>query len=410
MWVEVSTWVALLPTFFITVGGGIKIHYANIAFGLTAMAGDSPTQIAVRLGGLLLILMVMSTRLGEIWRICCKAPFLLLMPLLAFVSVFWSQSPEQTLMQTASLVLTTLFAVYLYVRFPGDRLVSFLAFAAAIALLACTFAVLFFPDTGIDAFQQDAWRGIFSQRNNCAVYCVCFLVIGLHYRARHLAGYILRGTVLFLAVLFIVMSGSRTGWLVATFAVGITCGLQIIQRMPWRDRLLTLMALSVPAGVVILLVSAHLNELLGIIGKDPTMSQRTVIWLTVLAPIAKHPLLGYGYSAFWLGMVGESANIILVTGWAENQAQNGYLDVMLQLGLLGLLPFVWMLVRGLVQAARALNPLNTAAVQMATVLLLVVIVENVGESGFLAPINIIWFYTQLALLVLHRSKKLAEAA
>jgi len=311
-------------------------------------------------------------------------------------------------LEAATLALTTLFAVYLYVRFPGDQLISFLAGAAAVALLACTFVVVFFPDIGIDSSQQDSWRGVFSQRNNCAVYCVCFLVIGLHYRARHLAQYVLRTTILFLAALFIVMSGSRTGWLVSVFAVIATYVLRLIRRIAWQSRLLLLMALTIPVGVAILQVAAHLNELLGLLGKDPTITQRTIIWATLLSPIAKHPFVGYGYSAFWLGLVGESANTVLVTGWAENQAQSGYFDVMLQFGLLGLVPLVWMLGRGLVQAARALNPRDLAPVQLATVLLLVLMVENVGESGFLAPINILWFYTLLALLILDRSRNRAE--
>ena len=82
---------------------------------------------------------------------------------------------------------------------------------------------------------------------------------------------------------------------------------------------------------------------------------------------------------------------------------------MLQLGLLGLVPLVWMLGRGLTQAARALNPLNTAAIQLATVLLLVLIVENFGESGFLEPINPRWFYSLLALLILEGSRNREEA-
>jgi O-antigen ligase len=408
LWANVSTWFALFITLFITVGGGIKLNYAPIALALTAMAGNSIKQIAIRLCCLFLMLLMVSTRSRVIWNACLNARFFLVLPILAFASVLWSQSPALTLLEAATLALTTLFAVYLYVRFPGDQLISFLTGAAAVALLACTFVVVFFPNIGVDALQEDSWRGVFSQRNNCAVYCVCFLVIGLHYRARHLAQYFLRATVLLLALLFIVMSGSRTGWLVTVFAVGVTFGLRLIQRMPWRVRLLFLMTLTIPAGAVILLVAAHLNELLGLIGKDPTLSQRTIIWLTVLSPIAKHPFVGYGYSAFWLGLAGESANTVLITGWAENQAQSGYLDVMLQLGLLGLIPLVWMLGRGLIQASRALNPRNTAATQAATVLLLVLIVENVGESGFVAPLNILWFYTLLALLILDRSRKPAE--
>jgi O-antigen ligase len=280
---------------------------------------------------------------------------------------------------------------------------------AAIALLASAFAVLFFRAIGIDSLQQDSWRGVFSQRNNCAVYCVCFFVIGLHYRSRDMAEHVLRITVFSLALLFIVMSGSRTGWLNMPLALGISCGVRFIQRMQWRDRILSVMALAVPAGAITLLTAAHLDELLGSIGKDPTISQRTIIWLTVLVPIAKHPIIGYGYSAFWLGLVGESANTILVTGWAQYQAQSGYLDVLLQLGLLGFVPLIWMLVRGLIQASRALHPRSPSAVQLATALLVVILVENVGESCLMVPLNLLWLYTLLALLVLDRSKKLEEA-
>jgi O-antigen ligase len=311
-------------------------------------------------------------------------------------------------MDAAVLGLTTLFAVFLYVRFPGDQLISFLAGVAGFALLACVFVVVFFPNIGIDLLQQDSWRGVFAQHINCAVHCICFLVIGLHYRARHFTEYVLRATVLFLALLFIVMSGSRTGWLVTAFALGVTYGLRFIQRWEWRSRLLLLMTLTIPAGVVILLVAAHLNELLSLIGKDPTMTQRTVIWQAVLTPIAKHPVVGYGYSAFWQGLRGESANTVLVTGWAERQAQDGYLDVMLQLGLLGFVPLIWMLGRGLTHASCVLHPGNTAAVRLATVLLLVLMVVNIGESGFLAPLSMLWFFTLLALLILDRSRKNEE--
>lgn len=405
LWMEVSTWLALFMTGFVMVGGGIKLNYSPIALDFTSMSGESLRQLTIRCGGLLLMLMLMSTRLREMWSTCLNARLFFVLPTLAFSSVLWSHFPSRTLGEASVLGLTTLFVVFLYVRFPGDQLISFLAGAAAAALLACTFAVIFFPSIGIDALQQHSWRGIFSQRNNCAVYCVCFLVIGLHYRARRLTEHLLRTIVLVLSLLFIVMSGSRTGWLVGVFAVAVTSGLRFLRRVQGRVRLVAFMTLIIPFGIAVVLVAEHLSELLGLIGKDPTMTQRTVIWRTVLTPIAKHPIVGYGYSAFWHGLAGESAYTVLTTGWAENQAQNGYLDVMLQLGLLGLVPLIWMLGRGLAQASRAVHSRSTASAQLATVLLLVLIVENVGESGFLAPLNILWSFTLLALMILDRSRK-----
>jgi hypothetical protein len=52
--------------------------------------------------------------------------------------------------------------------------------------------------------------------------------------------------------------------------------------------------------------------------------------------------------------------------------------------------------------------MNTAPVQLATVLLLVLIVENVSETLILMPIHLLWFYMQLTLLILAGATHSAE--
>ena len=59
------------------------------------------------------------------------------------------------------------------------------------------------------------------------------------------------------------------------------------------------------------------------------------IWSLVLGSIAKRPLLGYGYYAFWQGLKGESANVIVGAHWVFGYAHNGILEIWLQLGLVG---------------------------------------------------------------------------
>jgi O-antigen ligase len=131
------------------------------------------------------------------------------------------------------------------------------------------------------------------------------------------------------------------------------------------------------------------------------MTQRTVIWAEVLPSIAKHPWIGYGYSSFWAGLNGESMQTVLTTGWMEGQAQDGYLDVLLQLGFVGLLPLCWLFGRGFIQASRAIQRGKVKpVVLLAPVLLGLVLCENIGESSLLLPLGIPWFYALLALVVL----------
>lgn len=401
IWTEVCAWLALLPTLFITVSGRIQADSGPVAFRFTAMEEDSLSRRLARLGCSILILLLISTRFRAILKICKQAKLLFLLPGVAFVSTVWSQNPSHTLVDASNLMLTSLFAVYLYLRYPGERIISFLTFTASISLLLSMLAVILFPSVGIDAFQQNSWRGIFGQRNNCAAVCTFFLVLGLHYRARAFAEHLMRGAVLLLSIIFIVMSGSRTGWLLAALGVALTYGIRFVGRMRSLDRLGAFLVLVIPAVLLCAFVANNFNQILALMDKDPTMTQRTVIWAQVLPSIAKQPLHGYGYSSFWMGLNGESMQAVLTTGWMEGQAQDGYLDVLLQLGLIGLVPLVWTFVRAFGQAIAAMeHRIGSAIIRLAIVFLPLMLVENIGESSFLLPLGIPWFYTSISLLTL----------
>ena len=409
IWEEASSWLALLPTLFITVSGRIQTDAGPVAFRFTAMEEDSLDRRITRFACSLLVLFLVSTRFRELLAVCKRSKLLLLLPVLAFASIFWSQSPRHTLVDASNLMVTTLFAIHLYVRYPGDRIVSFLSFSASVALLLCIFAVIAFPGIGIDAFQQNAWRGIFGQRNNCAAACALFLVVGLHTRTQELVEQLIRGSVIALSVLFIAMSGSRTGYILAIFALVVTYGLRFSARIRSLDRLLFLMVLAIPSALIAVFIGSHFNEVLATMDKNPTLTQRTIIWAQVLPSIAKHPFVGYGFSAFWSGLNGESMQTVLTTGWMEGQAQNGYLDTLLQLGLAGLIPLLAVFFRGFVQAAttierKLLGPANSLAI----VLLPLILIENIGESSLLLPLGIPWFYALIALVILAIPKPRAE--
>jgi O-antigen ligase len=207
------------------------------------------------------------------------------------------------------------------------------------------------------------------------------------------------------------MSGSRTGWLLAALALVLAYGLRLLLRLRSLDRLATIMALTVPAVLLAAFVATNFNEILALMDRDPTISQRTVIWAQVVPSIVKQPWIGYGYSSFWMGLSGESMHAVLTTGWMEGQAQDGYLDVLLQLGLLGLLPLLWCFARAFAQATRAVERRTAdSVVLLAIVLLPIVLVENIGESSFLLPLGIPWFYTLIALLALNLQKFAPEPA
>lgn len=70
------------------------------------------------------------------------------------------------------------------------------------------------------------------------------------------------------------------------------------------------------------------------VGRDMTLTGRTELWKDVLT-IGANPLVGTGFESFWLG---ERLTILWEKHWWHpNQAHNGYIEVYLNLGVIGLI-------------------------------------------------------------------------
>ena len=83
------------------------------------------------------------------------------------------------------------------------------------------------------------------------------------------------------------------------------------------------------------------EDLVAIVGRDATLTGRTDIWRIVLDAIWQKPLLGFGYAA-----ATDFIRPLLVAqiGSAAVDAHNGYLDVLLGTGIVGLAVLVfWIL-------------------------------------------------------------------
>ena len=72
------------------------------------------------------------------------------------------------------------------------------------------------------------------------------------------------------------------------------------------------------------------------LGRDETLTGRTAVWADVLPAMKQQPLAGYGFGSFWTDARRELYEI--------PTAHNGYLDILLELGVVGFAFFtVWLL-------------------------------------------------------------------
>jgi O-antigen ligase len=90
-------------------------------------------------------------------------------------------------------------------------------------------------------------------------------------------------------------------------------------------------------AAVVLLAAAELTfgmsgSLSQTLGRGSTLSGRTVLWAALLA-LHTNPIFGTGFESFWLGDRLKQLEGIFF--FIPNEAHNGYLEIYLELGLIG---------------------------------------------------------------------------
>ena len=123
-----------------------------------------------------------------------------------------------------------------------------------------------------------------------------------------------------------------------------------------------------------------------------TLTDRTDIWGLVLS-MAGNPFFGAGFESFWLG---DRLRKVWNTAYGINQAHNGYLEVYLNLGWMGLLLLGVLLVRGyrnLVNVVCRNQDFGSLWIAYFTV----AIVYNFTEAGFKMMFPV-WIFLLLAIV------------
>src|SRR5690606_13860515 len=79
--------------------------------------------------------------------------------------------------------------------------------------------------------------------------------------------------------------------------------------------------------------------LLALLGKRSDLTYRLEIWDTVWALASERPAAGWGWVSYWAPWVEPFDGLAVIRGVTYLQAHNAWLDVFLQLGILGLIAF-----------------------------------------------------------------------
>lgn len=269
------------------------------------------------------------------------------------VSVIWSQHPDLTLRRIIAywMYLVIAIAAISTIMTP-QKIVATIALVFATVIVFDFLALALFPAA---ATQIEGVRGIHFHKNDAGTVAMVstFVLGGASFatKAKPLKAALFA---LFVAsICFLVMSRSKTtlGFTLVLILVIPAVYLLILKS---QAVLVTIIALIVGCGAalfsVLVLFDVSTEQILTFVFGDPTLTRRTDLWRHLLYSIYERPLLGSGWGAFW--GTGEAVNPIhappktwFLDAAMINTAHNGYLDVVLQTGLVGLVLTIALIIR-----------------------------------------------------------------
>ena len=308
---------------------------------LGAEKGEFGGKIFYILFGLCLIIVpIVLVRLRQFVWVALRDKLLMLLIAFALISVLWSYAPEATLRQSVTLLGETFLGVYLAMHYSVREQMRIVAWVLGIAAVLSLIAALAFPTLGIGSKSMpEAWTGIYGHKNIfgklMALSTVIFFIFTKDCRKKWIGwgGFIL-------SFVLVLLSRSLTSLVALIVILGL---MPLYRSLRWRDiraKAVVICAGALVVSVTIVVLATNPDPFFNALGRDPgqnTLVSRMHLWGDLLHKVEQRPLLGYGLGAFWLGWEGESADIwSKQDGWTPPHAHNGYLDIWLDLGLIGL--------------------------------------------------------------------------
>lgn len=316
--------------------------------------------------------------------------------LFTLASVAWSKSPVSTLVGAVELSLVAGAAISVTRMHTGSELLTVMRAALRLLLLVSLVVALAFPSIGVvsAAYEAGTVRGIFNHRNLFAFVAALMGVTTLVAGRR--SGKVLLLFDVLLVIICLAVSQSQTS-IIAVAITSFTCWCAALARKAHNfSRTLMLVGMVLSGAICVYLVLASASSAAEQVGRDETLTGRTVIWEAVLNVSKRSPIVGVGWDAGWIPGSPTTNSVWSSTGFAIYEAHNGYLDVYFQLGIVGLGALVGLLMVPMLLQGSRLALLGSEGSAWPLAMVVFLIVSNLTESRFQIPLG--WLVTCIGLL------------
>jgi exopolysaccharide production protein ExoQ len=352
----------------------------------------------------LMVLLTRGRRAGMFLR--ANGPILLFF-LYGAVSVLWSDYPDVAFKRwTKALGDVVMVLVVLTDPDPSAAVKLFLGRSGFLLIPLSVLLVKYYPELG-RGYSPWTWTpyytGVATGKNGLGLVCLVFGLSSLWRfleefysgeRPRMAGPLIAHGAILAMTLWLFWMADSATS--LTCFLLG--GGLIAVKSLPGLTRTPTAVQLFVAGVLFLSLVGLFLDvgtDLVEAMGRDATLTGRTALWDELLR-MTVDPWCGAGFESFWLGERAKS--LWTHHWWHPNQAHNGYLEVFLNLGWIGVALLGLVMVGGFRNIIGAFRQdQETGRLRLAY--FVVAVIYNLTEAAF-KMMNPMWIAFLLAVTVI----------
>ncbi len=291
---------------------------------------------------------------------------------LTIFSTVWSESPDLTSFSSVSLIGTTIFGVYLATCYTKREQIILLKHVFFIIIFLSVIFITFLPQSGImGAIDEGNLRGISDRQNQfgriMALSAIVFTIqpkqaVRTRLEDLEISSVLSRGSYssdrsgqnisietrtnsvfntlciylgLCLSIFLLILSKSSTG-IVYLAIMMVVLAILKIRQLPSDLKICVIIGLVAIFGTVRFIIDSNPELIFTTFGINFDLTGHWNLWNILFDLLSKSPIFGFGYGGFWSQY---SSVVNLEAGLKIAHAHNGFLEIALSVGILGLVLF-----------------------------------------------------------------------
>jgi exopolysaccharide production protein ExoQ len=314
------------------------------------MESGSPVDRAFLIVLLLCGLWILSRRQPSLANAIQRNRWALILLTIMLISIVWSNIPGISFKRwTREFIAVVMGFVVMSDQRPRQAVQSIIRRSIYILIPFSLVLSKYYPALGVQYAEHSGkrmWVGVASQKNGLAHLCIISLLFLIWTFVRRWKGRDIainkyqiyaEGFLLFL-ILWLLAGPDRNLFYSATSTAAIAVGLLAMIGLAFLKKrgIMISAALLMFMAVLIILYGTYTPfagelrflDVSSVLGRDETLTGRTIIWSMLLPYAKQNPLQGYGFGGFWTTEMRRSI---------ASHAHNGYLEMILSMGFIGII-------------------------------------------------------------------------